>query len=255
MSRQTGIKASAGVKSADRVISIMEFFRERRRPATAREIASALSIPRSSVNVLLRSQIQVGYLNYDEQTLTYFPTLKLFQLGSWLIEGYLTDPVIDEVMRGLVKATGETVCLWVIIGESVRILRAIPSPQPISLTLREGDSVPLVTSTVGRTFLAAMSDGEVAGHLDRFNQARDRSDHIDLDDLMNEIRATRGRGTGIGYGRWLPDAGAVVGLLDAATYKEPVALAVGGPMFRVKRNEVQIEKCLRGALDAIQGLH
>src|SRR6056297_1131579 len=115
MPKLVAATASAGVKSADRVMSIMEFFRERRRPATAREIANALDIPRSSVNVLLRSQITMGYLRYDEQTLTYFPTLKLFQLGSWLIEGFLTDPVIDERMRGLVEATGETVCLWVII--------------------------------------------------------------------------------------------------------------------------------------------
>ncbi len=81
MTKPTPSKSSAGVKSADRAMAIMEFFRERRRPATAREIASALSIPRSSVNVLLRSQIQVGYLRYNEQNLTYFPTLKLFQLG------------------------------------------------------------------------------------------------------------------------------------------------------------------------------
>jgi IclR family transcriptional regulator, KDG regulon repressor len=241
-----------GVKSADRVMAIMEFFRERRRPAAAREISDTLGIPRSSANVLLRSQINAGYLGYDEEALTYLPTLKLFQLGSWLIEGFLTDPIIDSVMRQLVEETQETVCMWVVLGETVRVLKVLQSPQAISLSIREGDSAPLLQSIVGRTFMAAMQDDEIARRLERHNKAEDGGAKLDLQEVLADIRAIRRRGVGAGYGRWIPDAGAVVAILDSTMFREPLALAVGGPMFRVRRNESDIEMRLKKAMQAFK---
>jgi IclR family transcriptional regulator, KDG regulon repressor len=237
-----------GVKSADRVMALLELFRLWRRPASAREISETLEMPRSSTNVLLRSLIQGGYLRFDEQTLTYFPTLKVFQLSSWLVEGFLTDQVLDDVMMGLVAQTQETVCLWSMIGLSARILRVIPSPQAIALSVREDDSASLVGSTVGLAFLAGLSDEAVAALVLRHNQQAAPGCTVDLADIMRNVAISRLRGVSVGYNRWIADAGAVIALIDPAVFGEPLAIAVGGPMFRIQRNESAIESALRSAL-------
>jgi hypothetical protein len=52
----------------------------------------------------------------------------------------------------------------------------------------------------------------------------------------------------VGYGKWLPDAGAAVVTLDPAAFREVIAVAVGGPTFRIRRNEDRIVRTLTRAV-------
>lgn len=52
------------VKSAGRVLQILEFFDDVKREANVVEICRALGYPQSSTSVLLRSLVQLGYLAY-----------------------------------------------------------------------------------------------------------------------------------------------------------------------------------------------
>jgi DNA-binding IclR family transcriptional regulator len=236
--------AVEGVKSADRVLALLEQFRMWRRPASAREIADALEMPRSSTNVLLRSMIQGGYLrNANDQNL-YFPTLKVFQLGSWLIEGHVSDTLLDEAIRKLAADTQETVCCWIRVGFSVRVFKVCPSPQAIALTVEPGSTAPLFGSAAGLAFLMQMSDAEIAALIDAHNSAAVASRRAVRATVLPEVQAARERGVSVGYGRWAPDAAALVAPIDQTVIGEPLALAVGGPAFRVERNEAALEQAL-----------
>lgn len=74
-------------------MAVLEFFRDTHRSTTAREIAGALAMPRSSTNVLLRSLIARDFLRYDEVPTAYCPTLRVFQLGNRLLDGFINHPV------------------------------------------------------------------------------------------------------------------------------------------------------------------
>ncbi len=240
-------QAADGVKSADRVIALFELFRGLRRAAGAREIADALDMPRSSTNVLLRSLIARGYLAFDPSALSYFPTLRLFQLGSWLLEGFVGDPVLDQVMEVLAETTGETVCLWAPVGLKMQVSKVHPSPQAIALSVREGDQAPICRSTVGLAWLAGLGAEAVERLVGQHNTA----DPVPLEPaaVLRELAMVRLRGVAIGYERWKPDAGAVAVRLDGADpLREGLVLAVGGPVFRVQRGEALIEAALGEAL-------
>ena len=53
------------VKSAARVFEVLEYFDRIRRAATVMEIARTLDYPQSSTSVLLRSMVELGYLEQD----------------------------------------------------------------------------------------------------------------------------------------------------------------------------------------------
>lgn len=238
MSDITPLPVSDGVKSADRAMAILEVFREQRRPISARALADALSMPRSSTNVLLRSMIAGGYLRYDEQTMLYYPTLKVFHLGSWLIEGYLDDPALDSALHALQEATGETVCLWARIGTHLTAIAVVRGPQAISLNVETGMTAPLFSSVVGLAMLAALDDQRIAHLYSRYERAGGVP--LDQAELEHEVAGARLRGHCIGYDRWLPDAGAVAAAIVPAGAPEPLVIGIGGPTFRVRRNEEAI---------------
>ncbi len=237
--------APDGVKSADRAMAILEVFRQQRRPLSARDLAEALAMPRSSTNVLLRSLIAGGYLRYSEPGALYYPTLRVFHLGSWLIEGLLDDPALDRALRDLAARTGETVCLWARIGLQLAAVAVIEGPQAISLHVRTGIAAPLFGSTVGLALLAALGDAERERLLTRQQQT---GPAVDLDLTLREVEGTRQRGWCAGYDRWLPDAGAVAAALALPGAAEPLVIGVGGPTFRVRRNEARIADELTATL-------
>ena len=242
-----------GVKSADRAMAILEFFRDTRRPATAREIADALVMPRSSTNVLLRSLIAGGYLRYDEAPTAYFPTLRVFQLGSWLIEGFVNLPRIDAAMRRLSEATGETVCLWMQVGTSLTLVSVIPATQAISLTVQTGMTAPVFGTGVGHALLALLSDKEARALRDRWLRiapGADREQAAEVEARVDHVR--RNRGVSVAYDMWIPDAGAVSRAFVHPALGEPAVLAVGGPVFRIRRHEASIKAALSEALRTLE---
>jgi DNA-binding IclR family transcriptional regulator len=235
-----------GVKSADRAMAILEVFRQQRRALSARDLADALVIPRSSTNVLLRSLIGGGYLRYDDLNALYYPTLRVFHLGSWLVDGHLDDPALDRALRDLAARTGETVCLWARIGLQLAAMTVIEGPQAISLHVRTGVAAPLFGSTVGLAMLAALDDAAFEQMLAR--QEQTAAAPVDRVETLLAVAEMRQRGWCAGYDRWLPDAGAVAAALTLPGAVEPLVIGVGGPTFRVRRNEALIVGALMATL-------
>ena len=59
------------VKSAQRVLDILEFFAEWRQPASVNEISQSLGYLQSSTSVLLESLKESGYFDHDLRTGMY----------------------------------------------------------------------------------------------------------------------------------------------------------------------------------------
>jgi DNA-binding IclR family transcriptional regulator len=247
MDRTVG-EPTDGVKSANRVLALLELFRHWRRPASAREIAEALAMPRSSTTVLLRSMIQGGYLRVESDLNLYFPTLRVFQLGSWMGDGFLADAALTTLLEKIAAATDETVCAWVRQGFSARVFQVIPSTQPIALSIEEGATAPLFGSAVGSAFLGLLDDKALEALIDLHNRAPLAGRRAVRDVVLADVAGVRERGVSIGYHRWLADAGAVAAPLCDAVYGEPLVVAVGGPVFRIERNEARIEDALLSSL-------
>ncbi len=99
------------VKSAGRVMQIMEFFDDVRRAASAVEISSSLGYPQSSTSMLLRSMSEMGYLYHDPQTRTYLPSSRMALAGAWLNDSLVKKGALLELMEELHERTELAVLL------------------------------------------------------------------------------------------------------------------------------------------------
>ena len=99
------------VKSAARVLHILEFFDEVKRTTSAAEVAEHYGWPHSSTSVLMRSLVKLGYLHYDASERSYFPSTRVALLGDWIQENLFKDGQLMDLMRSLNDETGETVVL------------------------------------------------------------------------------------------------------------------------------------------------
>lgn len=240
-----GVDDPPRVKSADRALAIFEVFEEHRRPMSAKEIAETLEMPRSSTNVLLRSLISAGYLQYDQSTSRYFPTLKVVGLGDWLFEGRYENAALVSIVRDLSATTLETTTLSMRHGFKVRFLNVFESTLPIALNVRPGDGVLVFGSASGLAVLAASDDDDIADLVDRYNRRSGRvQDKIDRYQLMDEIGLVRERQYSLAYDKWLADAGAIAVPVRSDVFGAPTAIGVGGPTFRIKRREDDIIQTL-----------
>src|SRR5690606_14305426 len=71
MDRRSTSSSQQPVKSADRVIDVLEYICERGNAASHSEIAGALSIPKGSLSKLLGTLVRRRYVSFDERSARY----------------------------------------------------------------------------------------------------------------------------------------------------------------------------------------
>ncbi|PZR70422.1 MAG: hypothetical protein DI537_48805, partial [Stutzerimonas stutzeri] len=162
----------AVVKSAGRVLQILEFFDDIRRPATSSEIAKAFGFPQSSTSQLLRSMLSEGYLQFDRDTRRYCPSMRVSLLGSWCDDRFIGEGAMLQMMKRLNERTGRAVflaCQVMSRAKYIHVYQSLISDRP-HLTL--GTTRPLSTSGAGIALLSTMDDSEATRFILRNNAER-----------------------------------------------------------------------------------
>jgi DNA-binding IclR family transcriptional regulator len=149
------------VKSADRVLDMLEVLGCATRPMALAEVTQELGIPKSSALALLRTLASRGYVerNGDDRYVLAHPFGQ--EEGDWLGGlprqlAIVARPVVVE----LVERTAETVNLGAILnGGSLRMLMQVPSPQEIRYEPRSLEC-PAYCTAMGRVLLAFRPEAE-----------------------------------------------------------------------------------------------
>lgn len=160
------------VKSAGRVLQILEFFDDIRRPATGTEIANAFGFPQSSTSQLLRSMQSEGYLQFDRETRRYCPSMRVSLLGSWCDDRFIGEGAMLQMMKRLNERTGRAVFLACQVMSRAKYIHVYQSQIPERPHLTLGTSRPLSTSGAGIALLSTMDDSEATRFVLRNNADR-----------------------------------------------------------------------------------
>jgi len=214
---------SSHVKSALRTLDIIEYVVARGGPCVAQEIASALSIPVSSLSYLLATLVERSYLVREGRF--YLPGAGLHRLQA------RSEPTLEERVAPLVRAlrvqANETASFFVREGWQVLTLVTEPSDHALRYALAVGTRMPLHGLAAGKAILATMSEVEVERYLaetqrERFTEAT----LVEASALRGEIARIRRSGlarthseysVGIeGMARAVVMGGEVVGALAVA---------------------------------------
>lgn len=156
--------ASGAVKSADRVLSILDLVAEHG-SIRFTDVTERLQLPRSSAHGLLATLTARGYLELDEQTRRYGLGLRAWSLGqAYSGHGDLVRharPLMDE----LAGETQETVQLARLDGVYNVYIAIADSPRPMKLVSRIGSRLHAHATGVGKVLLAGLTPQEAGRRL------------------------------------------------------------------------------------------
>jgi DNA-binding IclR family transcriptional regulator len=238
--------AGDSVKSARRVFEVLEYFDRQRRPLPLKEIIAVLGYPASSGSALLKSLVSLGYLDYDRERRTYFPTMRIAAVGQWVRDALFGDGALLEFMERLRLSTAETVILAAQSDVHAQYVHVLHSAEPLQFSVPPGARRPLAASGMGWVLLSAKSDVEIERLRRRANIAA--SVKLDRETLMERVNEVRVRGYAFSKHTVSEGAGIIAALLPSGPFGRTFAIGVGGPVSRLEQKEATIVAELRAGV-------
>ena len=183
------------IKSARRVLELLEYFDQDRRTATVMDIARSLGYPQSSTSELMRCLVSLGYLHYNRYSRIYQPTPRVALIGAWVDPDLFRDGVLLPAVDSIANATGETVVLSSAVNYMVQHIHVVHGPKPDCVIEHVGGTASLLQSAQGRLLLATYSDAHIRSALHRLNaEESDPERRVRTIELLDELRIYRRRG-------------------------------------------------------------
>lgn len=240
---------SQPVKSAHRVLELLEFFAEWRRPATIKDISQSLGYPQSSTSVLMRSLKESGHFNHDPRTGLYSPNIRLALTTAWIEEQLYSEQSLLRMMETVLEKTGHTVMIGKREGASVRYLHVLQATRAGSFTSKIGLLRPLFRSATGKMLLTTLAERDIGRLLQSANAHEAKaSDRVDIDAALHSRKQALLDGYAISKGTSMPGAAALAVLLPTPRGSEPMTLSLGGPIVEIESELPSLIQTLRQAV-------
>ncbi len=166
---------------------------------TPSQLAELTHEPRSTVYRLLSTLEKLELVEAGNSSGAYRLGLKLFQLGSAVVEGFDERAAAQPVMARLHEATGETVFLCVRRGLEAVCIERIDGVRVALLDLRLGGALPLHLGAAPRALLAFEPRSAWDAYLSNAHTTEQRtslSPHTHQD-IIRELEAIQERGYAI----------------------------------------------------------
>lgn len=239
------------VKSAQRVIDILEYFIVSRGPATLSALSTELSLPISSCFALLRTLELNGYIYEVTPKVGYYPTRRWFDRGRIIADN---DPLLTKIkplMTRLSEETRETLIFGKRFGHQVMYIDVVEWPQTLRYTASAGQFKSLHCTASGKAILSGMDPAERSTLLDNYKFQKITPRTItQRAALEKELQVGIKRGWHISRGENEPDTTAVA--VPIVVANDVFMLAVGGITSRIEKKAEKIGSMLFKAVSQQQ---
>jgi IclR family transcriptional regulator, KDG regulon repressor len=231
-----------GVKSADRVLDILELLAGEAVGLTLTEISDRLGIAQSSTHGLVHTLLDRGYVSLEEGG-RFRLGVRLIQLGLNVSDRLELRSVAHPRLEQLVESTQDTALLVIPSdGDLLYVDKVISDARDVRTDPRMSMNRPLHCSSLGKALLATLDDDGVRAAL--AGEALDSVTEFSIADqqeLLADLAETRRRGYSIDrqeavLGVWCVGApirdhsGRAVAAISVSTIKEFFDPATSGPL-------------------------
>lgn len=219
------------VKSAGRVLRILELFDVLKREALVSEVSELLDLPQSSTSVLLRSLVVMGYLTYNAPTRAFAPTTRLALLGNWVNAPLLSDGPLIRLMHRLNVRTGQAIVLAVRNHIWSQYIHVVQATSAVRLYVVKGSRRPLACSATGLTLISDLSDVEIKRIGVRYNaEPQEVEVKVSVSTLLERVQAVRANGYAFQHDTVTAGAGVIAMRLPSLAHSdERLSIGIAAP--------------------------
>ncbi len=224
------------VKSADRVVRILEAVASRNEGLTHGELSKKLEIPKGSLSLLLSNLVDREYLALDPQSKLYVLGPELLVLTGRYLNSLDIVQIGRPIVHTLVREINEDAEIVIRKGDQVLFLYKEESARPVRYAIDAGELAPLYATSPGKCILAFIPEEDVSGYLDRVPLSPITEHSITArEELFRELDLIRSRGIAYGQEEYRQGicgvavpvfnvhgviAGALVATLEAVRFKD-----------------------------------
>ena len=235
------------VKSAVRVMEVLEFFNGVRSEATVMDLVRVFDYPQSSASELLRCLASLGYLSYDRYKRTYRPTARVTLLGSWSHPGLFRSGVLLPMMDRIARETGEVVMLGAMDSNRVRYLHVVKPHADARTEFVAGDVRSPFHSALGRIMVSQWEDRLIQVVARRLNAEEEVADRrLRVADLVTDLHNVSAVGYAVSPDEAETGRGMVAINVDTDS-EQHLAIAISCPSSAIREAD-QYAAILRNAL-------
>lgn len=183
------------LQTLNRSIRVLKLFTPTKSEFTLTEFHEELDISMSSLQRILKTLIQEGLLERDEQTKMYSLGLELYFLGK-LVEGQSQLLSISkEYMDELNDETNETVTLNIINQNERKCIGYVLAKHELTTLSYISSSSPLYAGASAKVLLAFSPEEKIMNYLDN-HTLEDITENTTTDqtELMNELKTIKNNG-------------------------------------------------------------
>ena len=157
-------------------------------------LSEACSIPKGTLQRILRTFEELGYVRQLESGGAYSLTLKFHKLGKQISSQSNLASLTQPILLGLRDKINETVNLSILSGLDMVVIHQVSSRHALQMDSIVGTSFPAYLSASGKVFLAFLPEDELRNFIKelRRSNADINTDKINL--LYNDFESIRDKG-------------------------------------------------------------
>ncbi|AXI80277.1 IclR family transcriptional regulator [Peterkaempfera bronchialis] len=190
----TAAAGGSQVKSALRTVELLEFFARRPGMHSLAEVQAALSYPKSSLYMLLRTLVELGWVETDGTGTRYGIGVRALLVGASYIDGDEAVAAARPVLDRLADDTTETIHFARLDGTDVVYLSTRQSQHSLRPFTRVGRRLPAHATSLGKALLATHTDDQVRQLLPERLEAVTEHTITDRERLIEELRTVQEHG-------------------------------------------------------------
>jgi DNA-binding IclR family transcriptional regulator len=244
------------VKSADRVLDILEALSNARGGFTLSALARELRIPKSSAWNLLNTLISRRYVDQTAEG-RFVLGARMFELGAQGSAIARLRDIARPIMVDLARRSGETVFLGVLTPDfAVLQIEKVVSTNIIRYDAEIGLLRPAHCTSMGKVLLASLPRGELERFLERAPFKRFTPKTLTgADELRSALAEVRDAGAAHNVEEMVADASAIAAPVRSASSETIAGLLVGGPTSRILQDVEGLTRMVQEAAGQIGDAH
>jgi DNA-binding IclR family transcriptional regulator len=216
------------VNSLARGLDLLAAFEAEDRSLGNQELADRTGLPKPTVSRLSHTLTELGYLIHHKRLGRYSLSPRVLELGYTALASSGISTVARPIMRRLSEMADVAVALGIRSHDAIRYVELVRRPEAVVLSLEVGSRLPMLSSAMGRAYLAALPPAE------RHTLATTLARKVggDVAECLAAIEAHAGDLAAYGYvtslGDWHPDVHAAATVIRLSSAREPLLINVGG---------------------------